>query len=101
MKKFSEHLKESIIEDSYKFIKGDGSEVGIQSKDEPGAIIFFKNKAAAQKAAKDDSVEEYMEMGMDSNVSWGAEAKKVQKDMKANHVTPAIIKLVTGSESGE
>ena len=80
-----------------------GGDSGIMS-DEGGAIVFFKNKAAAisaAKTAKKSGLYDWMERGMDADVAWGANKKETQSDMKDNWVDDNIIKTVVGTESGE
>ena len=80
-----------------------GGDFGIVS-DEGGAIVLFKNKSAAIKAAKTakkSGLYDYMEDGMDGDLSWGANKSKAQSDMKSNYVDSNIIKTVVGIESGE
>jgi|18_taG_2_1085343.scaffolds.fasta_scaffold23682_2 hypothetical protein len=81
----------------------DSSDVGIVS-DEGGAILLFKNKAAAISAAKGankSGLLDYMEYGMDGDLSWGADKGKAQSDMKSNGVDSSVIKSVVGIDSGE
>ena len=80
-----------------------GGDFGIVSN-EGGAIVLFKNKSAAVKAAKTakkSGLYDYMEDGMDGDLSWGANKSKAQSDMKSNYVDSNIIKTVVGIESGE
>ena len=72
----------------------EGGDFGIVS-DEGGAIVLFKNKAAAISAAKTankSGLLDYMEYGMDGDLSWGADKGEAQKDMKSNDVDSNIIK---------
>ena len=80
-----------------------GGDFGIVS-DEGGAIVLFKNKSDAVKAAKTankSGLLDYMEYGMDGDLSWGADKGEAQRDMKSNDVDSNIIKTVVGIESGE
>ena len=104
-KKEKELLKEgtSKISGTDYLLYKDSSDVGIVS-DEGVAILLFKNKAAAISAAKTankSGLLDYMEYGMDGDLSWGANKGEAQSDMKSSDVDSNIIKTVVGIESGE
>lgn len=67
-----------------------------------GAIVNFDNASIAKKAAKDSEFQNWMEVGMSADISWGADKKKAQRSAsRYSNMSPSIYKHIISVDSGE